>query len=157
MALATNSHGNELVEIALGEQPETPDSTATAPPLTGALVVVTGPDGVLLVHDRWRGHWEVAGGGIEPGETSEQAAEREVTEESGQRLTGIRYVGHATSRLAADGRVERADLFRGEVERAAPFAGNAEIAAIRWWDGASPLAGLSVIDGGLVRRVLAGG
>lgn len=150
MVLATDSHGNALVEVALGESP---DTTTTAP-LTGALVVVTGPDGVLLVHDRWRDQWEVPGGGIDAGESPKEAAAREVAEESGQRVTVLRWVGRATFLIAADGHLAQADLFRGEVEGAAPFEPNAEIAGVRWWDGVSPLADLSAVDAELVRRVL---
>lgn len=151
MVLATDSHGNELVALVLDE---TRSAAAPSAPLTGALVVVTGPDGVLLVHDVWRDQWEVAGGGIEAGESREQAAVREVAEESGQQLIGLRRVGRATFRLARDGRVEQADLFRGEVERAAPFHGNEETDAICWWDGVSPVSGLGAIDAELIRQVL---
>jgi 8-oxo-dGTP diphosphatase len=146
MVLATDAHGNELLGVTQG--------TASDAPLTGALVVAIGPEGVLLVHDVWRDQWEVAGGGIEAGESAEEASVREVAEESGQQLTAIRRVGRATFRLVSDGRVEQADLFKGDVREGAPFVANEETDAIRWWDGETHLSGLGAIDAELIQWVL---
>lgn len=128
MVLATDAHGNELLGVAWGS-PAVVDPPEA--PLTGALVVVSGPEGLLLVHDVWRDAWELAGGGIDPGESSEEAAVREVAEESGQRLTALRHVGRATFRLVADGRLEQADLFTGEVTQVEPLVANDETDGIR--------------------------
>ncbi len=105
MVLATDAHGNELLGVTQG--------TASDAPLTGALVVAIGPEGVLLVHDVWRDQWEVAGGGIEAGESAEEAAVREVAEESGQQLTAIKRVGRVTFRLVSDGRVRASRSVQG--------------------------------------------
>ena len=151
MVLATDAHGNELVELEPGDG----DFVGlTDAPLTGALVVVTGPEGVLLVHDVWRGAWEVPGGGIDDHESSEEAARREVVEESGQQLAGLRRVARATFRLRPDDRLEQTDLYKGEVEQVRPFVPNRETDAICWWDGVSPLQDLSAVDVELVRRLL---
>lgn len=151
MVLATDDHGNQLVELELGDGDFVQPTDA---PLTGALVVVTGPEGVLLVHDVWRGAWEIPGGGINDHESSEEAARREVIEESGQQLAGLRRVARATFRLKPDDRLEQADLYKGEVEQVRPFVPNSETDAICWWDGVSPLQDLSAVDAELVRRLL---
>jgi 8-oxo-dGTP pyrophosphatase MutT (NUDIX family) len=51
----------------------------------GAVVVADSPQGlrVALLHRREPGEWRLAKGKLHPGETSEQAAEREVAEELG--------------------------------------------------------------------------
>ena len=92
--------------------------------------------------------------GIEAGESAEEAAVREVAEESGQQLAAIKRVGRATFRLVSDGRVEQADLFKGDVREVAPFVANRETDAIRWWDGETHLSGLGAIDAELIQWVL---
>ncbi|WP_052434596.1 NUDIX domain-containing protein [Streptacidiphilus melanogenes] len=55
--------------------------------------VVTDPDGrVLLVRSRNREPWGCPGGVTDPGETPEQAAERELAEETGLRLRAGRLL-----------------------------------------------------------------
>lgn len=75
---------------------------------------------------RWPAHWDLPGGGLEPGESAEQGVLREVFEEFGLRLTSahLRWSGvfPTTHSPGAD---------------AAFFAGHltpAEIAAIRFGD-----------------------
>lgn len=150
MVLATDSHGNELIELEARRE----HGRLSPAPLTGALAVVTGPEGVLLVHDVWRGNWEIPGGGIDDDETSEEAARREVLEESGQKLAGLRLIAKATFRLAPDRRLEQADVYKGEVEQVLPFVANHETDAMCWWDGASSMQDLSPVDAELIRRVL---
>lgn len=62
--------------------------------LPSALAVVPGPDTtVSFVHQMkgpYAGSWLLPGGGIEPGETAEEAARREVWEEIGCRVDRLR-------------------------------------------------------------------
>lgn len=51
---------------------------------------------VRHVHDG-RDYWTLPGGGIEPGETPEQAAEREVLEETGIAVTVARFLFSSSS------------------------------------------------------------
>jgi ADP-ribose pyrophosphatase YjhB (NUDIX family) len=52
---------------------------------------------VRHVHDG-RDYWTLPGGGLEPDETPEQAAEREVLEETGVRVTAERYLFTSSSK-----------------------------------------------------------
>ena len=84
--------GNQL--LALQRSGE--DSLAAAEPLTHAFVVVRNRDGKhLLVFDRYKRHWELAGGAIEPPETARECARRELEEESGILCAAesLRFVG----------------------------------------------------------------
>ncbi len=58
----------------------------------GALFVCTTTGRVLMVkrsgEGDWTGHWATLGGGVEEGETPEQACRREIMEEGGINYTG---------------------------------------------------------------------
>lgn len=58
-------------------------------------VLIERDDGILLARrgvDPAKGKWDIPGGFIDAGETSEQAVIREIREETGLELTDIRYV-----------------------------------------------------------------
>ncbi len=69
----------------------------------GAVVVIVRPepDRLLLVrqyrHPLRRDHWEVPAGGIDPGETPEQATARELREETGYRARRVERLWSAYS------------------------------------------------------------
>jgi 8-oxo-dGTP diphosphatase len=58
--------------------------------------VIVRDNRVLMVHERSLRHarewWTLPGGGIEPGETAEQAVRREVLEETGLVVEEVRYL-----------------------------------------------------------------
>ncbi len=60
-----------------------------------ASVAVFDGDSVLLIRrarQPWLGRWSLPGGRLEPGETAPQAATRELIEEVGLRVSGLRPV-----------------------------------------------------------------
>jgi 8-oxo-dGTP pyrophosphatase MutT (NUDIX family) len=67
-------------------------------PFAAATALLTDPDGrVLLLEQFERAWWSQPGGIVDPGETPEQAAERELTEETGirlpmKRLSGVSWI-----------------------------------------------------------------
>ncbi|TQS23436.1 NUDIX hydrolase [Microbispora sp. KK1-11] len=116
-------------------------------------------DRLLLVFNRFRDCWELPGGLIDPGETPRQAAVRELREESGLRTEDLTFAGYARFVLGAGRRVEYAAVYALRVPGPhGGFVPNDEIAAIGWWDGATPLPGrvqqLDVLLGRLAREVL---
>ncbi len=127
-------------------------------PLSAALVALWHGDELLLVFDRYRHRWELPGGGIDPGETPQQAAVRELREESGYEVADLIFAGRARFALEGGQRVEDAAIFAGRAEPSGVFAPTAEIAAITWWDGVRPIDGrVQVLDltlGRLVRAAL---
>ncbi|MBV2366564.1 NUDIX hydrolase [Streptomonospora nanhaiensis] len=137
-----DARGNAL----LGFAPTPPDPRPGAPPLPLALLVAAAPGGVVMVFDRYRAQWELPGGGIEPGETPEQAARREFAEETAQCAAQVRYAGVAEFTVAP-GRRERGAVFCGTCVFAPErFVPTAEIAAVRLWPIGTALPGISPID-----------
>ncbi|WP_199185863.1 NUDIX domain-containing protein [Streptomyces carminius] len=140
------AHGPLGMEL-LGFHREPENTRFTDAAVAYVLVALWHEGRLLMVRVRGRDCWELPGGGIEPGETSRQAAVRELWEESGQPVSeeGLRFVGFARTALpAGDGprrRVLYGALYTAEVSRAEPFVPNEEIAAVHWRDGDEPLEG----------------
>jgi 8-oxo-dGTP diphosphatase len=69
-------------------------------PLPSCHALVRDGDRILLVQRRrppFEGYWSLPGGGMELGETVEQAAVREVAEETGLAVAVTRFLGYADS------------------------------------------------------------
>lgn len=97
--------------------------------------VVLGDGGtVALVHNEETGTWTFPKGHIEPGETDEEAARREVQEETG--LTSLEFIDDLGSyaRLSGDGKAERKviHLYLFAAARAAVIVPANEIAEALW-------------------------
>lgn len=61
--------------------------------LPGVTAVIRNGDRFLLARQRDSGRWSLIGGGVEPGETPQEAVAREVSEEIGVRPVVRRIVG----------------------------------------------------------------
>jgi 8-oxo-dGTP diphosphatase len=105
-----------------------PDSSR---PPNAASVALIDRDRVLLIKRArapWSGLWSLPGGRLEPGETAEQAAEREVLEEVGLRVFALRRLRRM---FLGDGKfvlqVFATEAFEGEI-----VVADEEIADHRW-------------------------
>lgn len=87
-------------------------------------------EGWLFSRHRARDTWETQGGHVDPGETPEAAARRELYEESGavpRSLTPI--CGYWAER---DGRRRHGVVFLGDIDRLSPLPPS-EMAEVRWF------------------------
>lgn len=157
--LIENEQGDQLLELV--ECAEAILSTLV--PLTHALVAARHLGRNLLVFNRFKQRWELAGGLIDPGESARTCASRELREESGLVCSPeeLRFVG-AMKFLMQPGksrpstRIEYGALYFAEIEKLeGQFVASEEIADVCWWDGKEIIGEVDAIDEKLIWLVQA--
>ena len=148
--IVADKKGNQLLEMMQGDEDEVLSNEAYRP-LTGSLVVVKSPAGFMLLKNRFRGLWEIAGGMIEPGETPRQCAARECLEESGYTIDGLRFIGLMKFFLAPgwfseESGVEYTALYCADVQEIQDFQENEEMTGLRWHTLGEPIEDANAID-----------
>lgn len=106
----------------------------------GVRVVAVDDEGcVVLVRHTYTCGWHLPGGGVDRGETTSEAAARELLEETGAHTQGaLTLVGVYDN--FADFPGDHVVLYRGEVRERGARAPDAEIADVMWVDPHSPPA-----------------
>lgn len=96
----------------------------------GALVAIYVGQALLLVKSSYRSEWSFPGGGIDPGETPEAAAQRELEEEIGLRSPALLPAGSISGTW--DGRDDHVHFFELHLDRLPELRlDNREIVAAR--------------------------
>jgi len=122
-------------EFVTGRECEVLSDTGNTP-VSAAFAVVEGAKGFMLLYNKYRRLWELAGGMLEPGETPRDCAARECMEESGQRLCSLEFMGlvkYASMNAA---------IYYAYLDNEAPFVENDEIQALRWFKTGADTAGM---------------
>lgn len=100
----------------------------------GARAALVDGDRVLLLRHTYMPGWHFPGGGVEPGETAEEAARREAEEETGLRIEGpMSFLGLYLQKHEATDRDHIAVYVGRQYRQIKPFAPNGEIAEIGWF------------------------
>lgn len=86
----------------------------------------------IFVRHQMRSTWEIAGGHIEKGETSYEAAGRELMEETGAIRFNLECI--ATYSVTINGETGWGRLYIAEIFEIGPIPDISEIAEIRLWD-----------------------
>lgn len=131
MVIATTFNGTELLDYRPGA-----DLAALADgiPITFATVIAHSDEGYLFLYNFNRDQWEIPGGGLEPGETLEACARRELLEETSQVAISLTYRGLFTVRLHPDKRLEYGALYTAVLDGLRPFLENNESNRIIFWN-----------------------
>jgi len=129
----------------------------------GARAVLLDGDKVLLLRHTYMPGWHFPGGGVEPGETAEEAARRESEEETGIRVDGpMSLLGFYLQMHEATNRDHVAVFVTRSFTVLKPFRANGEIAEIGWFpvdalpDGVNPGAARRVAEAAAGERGLSG-
>lgn len=117
----------------------------------GARAALIDGDRVLLLRHTYMPGWHFPGGGVEPGETAEEAARRETEEETGLRVEGqMTFLGLYLQKNEATNRDHVAVCVGRAHSVIKPFKANGEIAEIGWF----PFDALPAdVNPGTARRV----
>lgn len=100
----------------------------------GARAALIDGDRVLLLRHTYMPGWHFPGGGVEPGETAEEAARREAEEETGLRVEGpMTLLGLYLQKHEATNRDHVAVYVGRQYRQIAQFKPNGEIAEIGWF------------------------
>jgi len=146
----TDKFGNQLLSVIQGDEAVLL-AKVEYQPLGGALVIIKGPDGFMLLKNKYRKAWEVVGGGIDPGETARECALRECYEESGYKLAteDLRFVGIIECNLVAgylNTGLDYAALYCADITTVQEFKENDEISAICWYKPGDVVKDANLID-----------
>ncbi|HTJ57552.1 MAG TPA: NUDIX domain-containing protein [Devosiaceae bacterium] len=99
----------------------------------GTRTMLIDGDRIYLIRHTYSPGWHLPGGGVEPGETIEAAAAREVSEESGYRVTGSMELFGIYLNNFATNRDHVALFVCREFEEARAYTGDLEIAECGWF------------------------
>ncbi len=100
-------------------------------------VVPVHDDGKILLIDHYRFQtdtrgWEIPAGKIDGGETPEQAAARELREETGHRAESLKYLGRYHPSNGSSNQVFHIFVARG-IERAGEIEDKNEVMGLKWF------------------------
>lgn len=138
----------ELIAFQPAAEVQSVDERDDAVVAQYVLVALWHEERLLLVRERSRDCWELPGGGVEPGESSREAAVRELREETGEEVAPerLRLVGYATTALGPSRRVLIGALFTASTSAPTAFTPNEEISEVCWWDGRRDLPRVQTVD-----------
>lgn len=154
MAIAVNRRGISFLEYT--PIPESQLDSDMYKPLLFTFLVIRHNQNFLLVYHRQRQTWELPGGHIESGESARDCANRELLEETDQKVEHLEFRAVLKLHDETEDRFFFSALFLGELPSPTPFRENEEISQITYWDGKESLGYIDDIDAAVVDLVRTG-
>ena len=129
--LASNRRGWSLLEYRNIEEWEMDNYDR----VTGAYAIVCIKGRYLIGYNNWRKQWELPAGGIEEGETPREAAERELWEETHQKVSSFQFKG-LVKVMTPNGEIRYQAVYLGYKDEPESFTKqeNDEMDRIMLWD-----------------------
>ena len=160
MCIIKDKTGNELLDLYRGDEADIIDNPLYRP-LTSSLVIVKSPKGYMLLKNRYRNEWELAGGMLEERETPKECTVRECFEESGYTLDKARFIGMVKFFLMPsfhlpEERIEYTDLYCADIENVQSFSPNEETTDLCWHNIGDSIEDANEIDLNLLEYYFAG-
>lgn len=145
MTILISKKGHVFLDFLEIDEEKINDYISDAP-LTHSLVIAKYKGNFLLMFNKWRKNWELAGGIIDEGETPRECAIRELQEETNQHVSQLNFKGLMKFQLKPDDRLEYGALYSGDIEDLKPFKENEEAEEIHFWDKKSKIGYIDEID-----------
>lgn len=125
MVILRTEMGNEVLTLLPMAEPLRPIEEQETP-FTFCICVVQYQQDYLFAYNAERAQWEIAGGGIEAGESLVDCVKREILEEISQVVETVTCHGIFKLRLMPDDRLEYAAIYSAKIDELRPFQVNAE-------------------------------
>ena len=148
--IVDDAKGNRLLALYTGDENKIiADSEYSQ--LTSSLVIVKSPQGFMLLKNKYRNEWELAGGMIDDGESPRECAIRECFEESGYTISDLRFIGmmkfflQPSYHLTKE-RIEYTTLYCADILQVQKFEETEEMADLCWYNIGEEIENASRID-----------
>lgn len=117
-------------------------------PLSGAYAIINVNGRMLLGYNKWRQQWEFPAGKIEAGEKPEDAARRELYEETHQQITDLSLCGIFKIYDSVKMEYRYRVMYYGELDRIVPFVASQsdEMEKIMLWDLCEEIGYIDEVD-----------
>lgn len=136
MALLITQDGLEVLNFIACDTPEIPETDSHIP-LTWTMIAARHGNGYVTAYNFNRHQWEIPAGGIEPGESPEDCARRELKEETSQIAGDLICKGVLKVRDRSAGEIYAA-VYYTEIDTLQPFIPNEETNRLRIWYASDP-------------------
>ncbi|MBU3227786.1 NUDIX domain-containing protein [Clostridium algidicarnis] len=153
MCLAENKWGYVLLDFIKITEKEMLENDLYRS-ITGSLILVKCNDKYLIAFNKWRNQWEIAAGGIEQGETPRECVERELLEETNQKVENIEFKGMFKLHDKHRNIIKYQAMYYACINKLEEFVENDEMDKIMLWDLQTHIGDFDEVDRKMIELCL---